>query len=212
MAALPYMRMYWADYDADTAHLSTMQHGIYLLLIKNYWQRGGPLPNDDLRLARIAKVSLKDWRRNADVIREFFTDRESLLVHGRIDQELAHIAFKSLKNKRPGNTNAKRTKRDGNAEGTRSPIYTETEADKSSVDKSTAAEGDPDAAFWATAKDYLGKGKASLIGQWVRDHGRQATAAAIAAAQVERAVDPVQFIQGRFRKQKQETHSWDFMP
>jgi uncharacterized protein YdaU (DUF1376 family) len=61
MAALPYMRMYWADYDADTSHLSAMQHGIYLLLIKNYWQRGGPLPDDETRLARIAKVSLKDW-------------------------------------------------------------------------------------------------------------------------------------------------------
>jgi uncharacterized protein YdaU (DUF1376 family) len=68
MAALPYMRMYWADYDADTPHLSTMQHGIYLMLIKNYWQRGGPLPNDDARLAKIARISMRDWNHNRNRI------------------------------------------------------------------------------------------------------------------------------------------------
>jgi hypothetical protein len=74
------------------------------------------------------------------------------------------------------------------------------------------ANDDADKEFWASAKAYLGAKKASLIGQWVRDHGKEETAAAIAAAQVERAVDPVQFIQGRFRKKKHETGSWDFMP
>jgi hypothetical protein len=66
--------------------------------------------------------------------------------------------------------------------------------------KANASENDADKQFWDGAKAYLGKGKASLIGQWVGRHGREATAAAIAAAQVERAVDPVAFIQGRFRK------------
>jgi uncharacterized protein YdaU (DUF1376 family) len=130
MAALPYMRMYWADYDADTSHLTAMQHGIYLLLIKNYWQRGGPLPDDEVRLSRIAKVSLKDWRRNEAVIREFFAERESLLYHTRVSLELARVEAKSLNNKRPGNANAKRTKRDGDANETRTPIYTDTDTDK----------------------------------------------------------------------------------
>ena len=63
------------------------------------------------------------------------------------------------------------------------------------------ANPDSDKAFWDTAKGYLGPKNASLIGRWVRDHGREATAAAISAAQVERAVNPVEFIQGRFRKE-----------
>lgn len=59
---------------------------------------------------------------------------------------------------------------------------------------------DSDKQFWDAAKAYLGKAKASLIGQWVRDHGKEQTAAAITAAQLERAVNPIEFIQGRFRK------------
>lgn len=129
MAALPYMRMYWADYDADTAHLTTMQHGIYLLLIKNYWQRGAPLPDDELKLARIAKVNLKDWRRNEGVVREFFSKRENLLHHSRIDLELSCVEAKSLKAKESALANAKRTqsKRTPNAE--RTSIYTEADTD-----------------------------------------------------------------------------------
>lgn len=76
---------------------------------------------------------------------------------------------------------------------------TETETDVP-LAKANGVERDPDKVFWDTAKAYLGAGKASKIGQWVRDHGREQTAQAIAAAQVERAVEPVAFIEGRFRK------------
>lgn len=123
------MRVYWSDYDADTQHLTAMQHGIYLMLIKNYWQRGGPLPNDDGRLARIAKCSLRDWRKHKPVIMEFFTERANLLHHSRIAVELARVEAKSLNNKRLGNTNAKRTQHDRDANGTRSHIYTEADTD-----------------------------------------------------------------------------------
>lgn len=130
MAALPYMRMYWADYDADTAHLTTMQHGIYLMLIKNYWQRGAPLPNDDARLAKIAGVSVRDWKHNRDTILEFFTKQENLLVHPRLALELSRVEAKSLKCKDAALANANRTlsKRSTNAE--RPLIYTEADTDK----------------------------------------------------------------------------------
>ena len=61
MSALPYMPLYVADYLADTAHLGAVEHGAYLLLIMNYWQRGKPLPADDVRLARIARVDASQW-------------------------------------------------------------------------------------------------------------------------------------------------------
>lgn len=59
--------------------------------------------------------------------------------------------------------------------------------------KANSAKPDSDKRFWDDAKAYL-NGKGSLIGKWVRDYGQDATAAAITAAQIERAVDPVPFI------------------
>lgn len=63
---------------------------------------------------------------------------------------------------------------------------------------------DSDKQFWDGAKAYLGSRKASLIGQWVRDHGKAETAKAITAAQLERAIDPVDYVQGYFRRRKVE--------
>lgn len=58
---------------------------------------------------------------------------------------------------------------------------------------------DSDKEFWDTAKAYLGKTKAGKIGQWARDYGKSETAAAITAAQLDRAVDPVPYIEKTLR-------------
>ena len=52
-----------SDYLAATPHLSTIQHGAYLFLIMHYWQQGG-LPDDDEQLARIACMSIAEWRKH----------------------------------------------------------------------------------------------------------------------------------------------------
>jgi uncharacterized protein YdaU (DUF1376 family) len=204
MAALPYMRMYWADYDADTSHLSTMQHGIYLLLIKNYWQRSGPLPDDELRLSRIAKVSLKDWRRNEGVIREFFSVRESLWHHNRIALELSRVAAKSLKAKEAALANAKRTQSKRSSSAERTPAYTEAEAD--TVPEANASGDiqafDAETVMWRHGKLYLqsqgvrADKAGSLLGKWKKDHGAEAVIVALGKSQREGAIDPVSFITG----------------
>jgi uncharacterized protein YdaU (DUF1376 family) len=81
----PWMPFHVGDYLGDTGHLSTIQHGAYLLLILHYWRTGG-LPEDDAKLARIAKLSVKNWT-------EFIKpDLEPLFRanwrHKRIDEEL----------------------------------------------------------------------------------------------------------------------------
>jgi uncharacterized protein YdaU (DUF1376 family) len=81
----PWMPLYVADYLADTGHLSTIEHGAYMLLIMHYWQNGG-LPTDERRLARICRLSESDWSPIRDAMAELFDEDWR---HGRIDSEIA---------------------------------------------------------------------------------------------------------------------------
>lgn len=131
MAAVPFMPLYVADYMADAAHLSTLEHGAYLLLIMAYWQRGEALPDDDKKLARIVGLQGANWRKVAPVLREFFVSENGKLIHHRIERELQHLRDKSLKNRKGGLARAKQmhSKRLADAERTVSHTDTDTDAD-----------------------------------------------------------------------------------
>ncbi|HBP4946773.1 TPA: YdaU family protein [Pseudomonas aeruginosa] len=96
MAALPYIQLYVADYLADTMHLSTEEHGAYLLLIFNYWQTGKPIPK--VRLSRIARVPNDRWPAVEASLSEFFNDNGNEWVHERIERDL--LAVDSTRNQR----------------------------------------------------------------------------------------------------------------
>ena len=89
MAALPYMQLYVADYLADTMHLTTEEHGAYLLLIFNYWQTGKPIPMS--RLARITRLSNERWTDVERSLGEFFNERSNEWVHDRIERDLEAV-------------------------------------------------------------------------------------------------------------------------
>ena len=107
MAAMPYMPLYIADYLSDAAHLTTLEHGAYLLLIMTYWQRGEALPDDDKKLARIAGLDARNWARVKPQICEFFTSGDNRLMHPRVERELASVRAKSLKKHEGGLARAK---------------------------------------------------------------------------------------------------------
>ncbi len=54
--------------------------------------------------------------------------------------------------------------------------------------------------FWTFAVGYLGESRRSLIGKWRRDYGQAEVAQAITAAQLERAVEPVAYIEKTLRR------------
>jgi uncharacterized protein YdaU (DUF1376 family) len=84
MSAPAWMPFYVADYLADTGHLSTLEHGAYLLLIMHYWQNGG-LPTEDAKLSRIARLPTKQWLQIRETIAALFGPDWR---HKRIDQEM----------------------------------------------------------------------------------------------------------------------------
>ena len=100
------------------------------------------------------------------------------------------------------------TERSGTHENEAERTREDTETEKSySVAKATGeTPSDPDAKFWADAKAYLAgagvKNPGGVVGKWVRDHGKRETASAVSRAQIERAVEPVGFVQACFREAK----------
>lgn len=83
MAKSPEMPLDTDAYLADTGHLSTFEHGIYLLLLMAMWRSpAGWLPSDDLSLARAAHTSVDKWRRAAPTIRALLREQS-----GKVSQK-----------------------------------------------------------------------------------------------------------------------------
>ena len=79
-----WMPLYIGDYLADTMHLTGAQHGAYLLLIMHYW-RSGPLPDDSVALATIARTERGEWSAMALTVRAFFQVSSVGLTHAKLD-------------------------------------------------------------------------------------------------------------------------------
>lgn len=114
-----WMPLYVADYLADTTHLSAAEHGAYLLLIMAYWQSGAALPDEDAKLARIARMTPKEWRAARPTVAEFFTVGDGVWRHGRIDGELAKAERITDQKRAAGRASAERRgQREGNGRST----------------------------------------------------------------------------------------------
>lgn len=172
----------------------TFKHWINLLCVAA--RHDGKLPsNEDLSFAL----------RMDDIAVGSLLDR--LLIAGLIDvvkggANGSHIAPHGWsKRQYKSDTSNERVKRyrQRSKTVTETPPDTETETEVS-VAKATGASTDSDKAFWDNSKAYIGgRNPGALIGKWKRDYGITETARAISAAQIERAVDPVSYIEACLR-------------
>ena len=110
----PFMQLYVADYLGDTRHLTTEQHGAYLLLLMTMWRSDGVLPDDDKKLARIVGCTASRWAKIRDDVLAFFTAKGGQLTNRRLTIELKKASEKSIKRAdagtRGGNATALKTK------------------------------------------------------------------------------------------------------
>ena len=93
--ALPF----WTDaYLADTRHLTTEQHGAYLLLLMEAWRRPAcSLPDDDSMLARLTGLDAERWALNRAEIMAFWKldGRKKEWTQSRLTKERDYVREKS---------------------------------------------------------------------------------------------------------------------
>src|SRR3546814_9134794 len=65
-------------YHRDTTHLTTEEHGAYLLLLMAAWgTEDCSLPNDERRLAALSKTAVQRWRKIAPTVLEFRSEEHT---------------------------------------------------------------------------------------------------------------------------------------
>jgi uncharacterized protein YdaU (DUF1376 family) len=114
MTTRPWMPLYVADYRGDTTHLTTEQHGAYLLLLMAMWNAGGSLPNDDKTLARICNADPRRWRLSLRaVVLAFFDVVGKTIVQRRLKAEIAKLDELSEKRAEAGRQGGRPKKANG---------------------------------------------------------------------------------------------------
>lgn len=103
MAAFPAMPLFTDAYLADTRHLTTEEHGAYLLLLMCAWRsKDCTLADDDGALARIAGLSPTKWRRMKPVLRGFFNIEDGRWRQAKLLSVYEGVAARVARNRASG--------------------------------------------------------------------------------------------------------------
>jgi uncharacterized protein YdaU (DUF1376 family) len=88
MAEFPALPLWTDAYLADTTDLSAEEHGVYLLLLMAAWRSPTcALPDDDERLARMARIGTKKWRKMRPTMARFFVVEDGQWTQKRLLKE-----------------------------------------------------------------------------------------------------------------------------
>lgn len=221
MADFPALPLWTDAYLSDTRHLSTEEHGAYLLLLMEAWRRPNcDLPDDDVFMARAAGLSPDRWAAIRPVVLAFWKrdGRRRTWSQKRLQRERDYVATKRQLQRDKA---AKRWKGEKSADAPAEPRQsrgnapTPTPTPTTSVETSVSTGGeppppDPVKAMFDAGVRLLGQAGTeerqarSILGRWSKAHGPEAVIVALGRAQREGAVDPVSFVEGVFRWQAKQ--------
>jgi uncharacterized protein YdaU (DUF1376 family) len=213
MAEFPALPLWTDAYLADTRHLTTAEHGAYLLLLIEAWRRPGcSLPDDDELLARLTGLTPDAWAAAKSVVMAFWKrdGRSRTWRQKRLSAERMYVGDRSkVQRDRALKRWGKGKKADAAAvpEACRNDAPTPTPNSTLPVGKGADAPPiDPKKAVFDSGvallcetgmKDRTARG---LIAKWCKANGDAWTREAIASAAGK--ADPVSWIEGRKRSQE----------
>lgn len=122
MAEFPALPLFTDAYLSDTRHLSTEEHGAYILLMMEAWRRPDcSLPDDDALLARLAGLSETRWAEVRAVVLSFWErdGRRKVLTQKRLSKEREYVSQKRALNREKS---AKRWNKTINNDATAMPM------------------------------------------------------------------------------------------
>lgn len=196
-----------ADFIHGTMNLTLEEKGAYSLCLDLIYDRGGPIPDDARWLSGVCGVSMRKWNslRQSLISAGKLTVENGFLTNSRAALE---IVSAELQRRNQAETGAKGGRKRAENERAAKENRNLAQATLKPIEESRGElplskdNGDSDTEFWSNAKSYLkphSNNPGALIGKWCKG-GRQPDAAkAITAAQIERAVDPIAFIERYLR-------------
>lgn len=100
-----YMQLHVGDYLADTIHLTTEEHGAYLLLLFNHFQTRKPIPVE--RLQVITRLSDERWAVVQPTLEHMFNTNGNTWVHERVMKDLGELEALRKRRSKAGKASGK---------------------------------------------------------------------------------------------------------
>lgn len=107
MAEFPALPLWTDAYLGDTTHLSTFEHGAYMLLLIVSWRSPGCcLPDDDAMLSRYTRMTRDKWRKVRPIMEPFFRIGGGFWTQARLQDELQHLQSRRKQQSEAGHASA----------------------------------------------------------------------------------------------------------
>jgi uncharacterized protein YdaU (DUF1376 family) len=117
MSTQPFLPLFFGDLLSATPTWDGEERALYILLLAYQWS-AGPLPTDTKRIAKMAQLEIKSFKKRWDVVRTKFVERDGGLVNERLEEHRAHAREITKKRSEAGvNGAAKRWQKDKQDDG-----------------------------------------------------------------------------------------------
>lgn len=112
MAEFPALPLFTDAFIADTGHLDATETGAYLALLMAAWRSPDcSIPDDDIRLARMARCDRRTWSRVKDTVMAFWKKEEDgKLRQKRLTRERTYVSSISRRQSLAGKASALKRK------------------------------------------------------------------------------------------------------